>query len=68
METEKLSQYVAERIRAGAGKDRVKTELTAIGWTEDDTTESVSSDRDLLTEFGGFLEVVSYVQSFRSVV
>lgn len=35
---------------------------------EDDTTESVSSDRDLLTEFGGFLEVVSYVQSFRSVV
>jgi hypothetical protein len=36
METEKLSQYVAERIRAGAGKDRVKTELTAIGWTEDE--------------------------------
>lgn len=36
METEKLSQYVVDRIRAGAGKTEVKDELVAIGWTEDE--------------------------------
>jgi len=36
METEKLSQYVVERIRAGAGKTEVKEELVTIGWTEDE--------------------------------
>lgn len=43
METEKLSQFVAERIRSGAGKDRVKTELTAIGWTEDEAEAAFRS-------------------------
>jgi hypothetical protein len=36
METEKLSQYVVERIRAGAGKTEVKDELVTVGWTEDE--------------------------------
>jgi membrane protein YqaA with SNARE-associated domain len=36
MDTEKLSQYVVDRIRAGAGKTEVKDELIAIGWTEDE--------------------------------
>ncbi len=36
METEKLSQYVVDRIRAGAGKTEVKDELVTIGWTEDE--------------------------------
>ncbi|MFZ1654290.1 MAG: DUF5671 domain-containing protein [Candidatus Moraniibacteriota bacterium] len=36
METEKLSQYVADRIRSGVGKDEVKSELVTIGWTEDE--------------------------------
>lgn len=36
METEKLSQYVVDRIRAGAGKTEVKEELVTIGWTEDE--------------------------------
>lgn len=36
METEKLSQYVVERIRSGAGKNEVKEELVTIGWTEDE--------------------------------
>lgn len=36
METEKLAQYVVDRIRSGAGKTEVKDELVAIGWTEDE--------------------------------
>ncbi|MFZ1626215.1 MAG: DUF5671 domain-containing protein [Candidatus Moraniibacteriota bacterium] len=36
METEKLSQYVVDRIRVGAGKTEVKDELITIGWTEDE--------------------------------
>ncbi|MFA9262226.1 MAG: DUF5671 domain-containing protein [Undibacterium sp.] len=36
METEKLSQYVVDRIRAGASKNEVKEELVTIGWTEDE--------------------------------
>ncbi|TXG79569.1 MAG: hypothetical protein E6R14_10755, partial [Thermomicrobiales bacterium] len=36
METEKLSQYVVDRIRAGAAKTEVKEELVTIGWTEDE--------------------------------
>lgn len=36
METEKLSQYVVDRIRAGAGKLEVRDELITVGWTEDE--------------------------------
>lgn len=36
METDKLSHYVVDRIRAGAGKTEVREELVTIGWTEDE--------------------------------
>lgn len=36
MVTEQLSQYVVDRIRAGAAKTEVKEELITIGWTEDE--------------------------------
>lgn len=36
MDNPKLSQYVAERIRAGAAKPDVKEELVTVGWTEDE--------------------------------
>lgn len=43
METEKLSQYVADRIRSGIGKDEVKSELVTIGWTEDEAEAAFRS-------------------------
>jgi hypothetical protein len=43
METEKLSQYAADRIRTGVGKDEVKAELITVGWTEDEAEAAFRS-------------------------
>lgn len=43
MDTEKLSQYVVERLRAGAAKTEVKEELVTIGWTEDEAEAAFRS-------------------------
>ena len=53
--------------------------ITAVRWAKqerngvitlgysDETTESAPCDRDMVTEFDGFLPVVNYVQSQRQV-
>lgn len=38
-----MSQYAADRIRTGVGKDEVKAELITVGWTEDEAEAAFRS-------------------------